>query len=96
VIIGGGLSNLSPLPEGAQNYEGIVRNLTSTKYNVEIAAGASESVPYTFSTDMNPVDLRLDIVAFITDHKGQIFQIQAYNGTVSVVEPATSVFDPQM
>jgi len=96
LILGGGLSQLSPLPEGAQTYEGIVRNLTSTKYNVEIPAGGQESIPYTFSTEMNPIDLRLDIVAFIADHSGQIFKVQAYNGTVSIVEPPTSFFDPQI
>jgi len=70
--------------------------LTATKYGVEIPAGAKESLPYTFTTDMQPEDLRLQLIAVVADSKGTIYQVQAFNETVSVVEAPTSFFDPQM
>ena len=74
----------------------LIRNLTAVRYGVEVPAGAKESVPYTITTDMHPQDLRLNIAAVISDHKNVFYTVQAYNSTVSVVEPDTSVFDPQM
>ncbi|KAI9741558.1 MAG: hypothetical protein M1818_004364 [Claussenomyces sp. TS43310] len=95
-LIAGALSTLQPLPPGVPESAGIVRNLTATKYGVEIPAGEKESLPYTFSTDMNPQDLRLHLVAVVQGQEGGIYQVQAFNGTVSVVEPPTSFFDPQI
>lgn len=40
----------------------IVRNLTAQRYSIEIPAGAEETVPYTFSTELHPQDLRLQLV----------------------------------
>jgi hypothetical protein len=95
-LIGGVLATLQPLPPGAHPSMAIVRNLTSAKYGVEIPAGAQQSLPYTFTTDMNPQDLRLQIVAIVQSQEGLVYQLQAYNSTVSVVEAPTSIFDPQM
>jgi hypothetical protein len=95
-LIGGVLTTLQPLPLGAHPSKAIVRNLTSTKYGVEIPAGGQQSLPYTFTTDMNPQDLRLQIVALVQSQEGLVYQLQAYNSTVSVVEAPTSIFDPQM
>jgi hypothetical protein len=95
-LIGGVLTTLQPLPLGAHPSKAIVRNLTSTKYGVEIPAGGQQSLPYTFTTDMNPQDLRLQIVAIVQSQEGLVYQLQAYNSTVSVVEAPTSIFDPQM
>lgn len=95
-IIGGALSTLQPLPAGSLPSAGIIRNLTSTKYGVEIPAGEKQSLPYTFSTDMQPQDLRLQLIAVVSSQAGVIYQVQAYNETVSVVEAPTSFFDPQM
>lgn len=94
-LIGGALVNPQPLPESVHPSAAIVRNLTSTKYGVEIPAGGSQSMPYFFTTDMQPQDLRLQLVAVLMANK-EVYQIQAYNETVSVVEPAMSFFDPQM
>jgi len=44
---------------------------------------------------LNPQDLRLNLVA-VVEQAGALYQIQAFNETVSVVEAATSIFDPQM
>ncbi|KAL1956428.1 hypothetical protein VTO42DRAFT_7314 [Malbranchea cinnamomea] len=73
-----------------------IRNLTATRYNVEVAPNSQHSLPYDFTTDMHPQDLRLSLAAIVTDGKGNIFTIPAYNQTVSVVEPDTSIFDPQI
>ncbi|KAJ5636449.1 uncharacterized protein N7484_009762 [Penicillium longicatenatum] len=73
-----------------------VRNLTATRYGVEIPANSKESVSYSFATEMHPQDLRLNIAAILSDSEGKFFTVQAFNGTVSVVEPETSIFDPQI
>jgi len=95
-IVGSALSTLKELPAGTPPSAGIVRNLTSTRYGVEIPAGEKASLPYTFATEMNPQDLRLQIIAVVQSAEGNVFQIQAYNETVSIVEAATSLFDPQI
>lgn len=74
----------------------IVRNLTTTRYNVEIPAGQKDSLSYSFATELHPQDLKLSIATVITDSEGAFYTIQAFNETVSVVEPDTSIFDPQM
>lgn len=74
----------------------IVRNVTTTRYNVEIPAGEKESLSYSFVTDLHPQDLRLNLASIVSDGEGRFFTVQAFNGTVSVVEPDTSIFDPQM
>lgn len=79
-------------PGGSQ----LIRNLTAVRYGVEVAAGAKESVPYNFATEMHPQDLRLNIAAVISDHQNTFYTVQAYNSTVSIVEQDTSIFDPQM
>jgi hypothetical protein len=95
-IIGGALVTLDPLPPGAHPNTGIVRNLTSMKYGVSIPAGEKHNVPYSFTIDMNPQELRLQIMAIVQGQDGNIYQIQAFSETVSIVEPPTSIFDPQM
>ncbi|KAG7002396.1 fructose-bisphosphate aldolase 1 [Physcia stellaris] len=74
----------------------IVRNLTTTRYNVEIPAGEKDSISYSFTTDLQPQDLKLNLATVITDKDGTAHTMQAFNETVSVVEPDTSIFDPQI
>lgn len=95
-IIGGSLSSLQILPEGTHPSMNIVRNLTATRYDTLIPAGEKQSLPYTFTTDLHPQDLRLNIVAVVNSQAGAVYQVQAFNETVNVVDPATSIFDPQM
>lgn len=95
-LVGGFLSTLRKQPADAPPGAAVIRNLTATRYDVLIPAGTKHTVPYTFTTDMNPADLRLNLVAVVASNAGNIYQIQAYNETVSIVEPATSIFDPQM
>ena len=46
--------------------------------------------------ELQPQDLKLNLAAVITDQKGTAYTLQAFNETVSIVEPDTSIFDPQM
>lgn len=90
-FVGGSLWTTDYDPSGAR----IVRNLTSKQYGVLVPAGESETLPYTFQTNMHPQELRLNLAAIIG--KGNNFYSQqAFNGTVQVVEPDSSIFDPQM
>ncbi|GES60096.1 translocon-associated protein, alpha subunit [Aspergillus terreus] len=89
-FLGGTLSTLDE--ENSQ----IVRNLTATRYGVEIPAGETESLSYSFTNEMHPQDLRLSLASIVSDSEGRFFTVYAYNGTVSVVEPETSIFDPQI
>ncbi|KIW21065.1 hypothetical protein PV08_01644 [Exophiala spinifera] len=73
----------------------IVRNLTTAQYAVEISPGEKESLPYKFQTNMHPQDLRLNLAAVVSSHN-TFYTLQAFNGTVSVVEPDASIFDPQI
>lgn len=74
----------------------IVRNLTAKRYSVEIPAGQKQALNYDFATEMHPQDLVLALASVVSNEEGRFFTVQAYNGTVSVVEPDTSIFDPQM
>lgn len=95
-IVGGQLSSLKPLKAGAAPNSAVIRNITSTRYDVEIPASEKKTLTYSFTTDLHPQDLQLTLFAVLTGSDSQIYQVRAYNGTVSVVEAATSFFDPQM
>jgi hypothetical protein len=95
-FIGGALLHPQPLAPELPPWASVVRNLSSTRYDVEIPAGESASLPYNFVTDLNPQELKLNLIAVVAGQKGMIYQLPAYSQTVSVVEAATSIFDPQM
>ena len=63
---------------------------------MEIPAGQSESISYNFATELQPQDLKLNLAAVVTDSEGTPYTLPAFNETVSIVEPDTSIFDPQM
>ncbi|KAI4227827.1 MAG: hypothetical protein L6R36_002121 [Xanthoria steineri] len=102
VFVGGSLwtspadfpSSSSPQDGGAR----IVRNLTTTRYGIEIPAGQSESIRYKFATELQPQELKLNLAVVLTTakNKGAPVTIQAFNETVAIVEPDTSIFDPQI
>ncbi|OAX80123.1 hypothetical protein ACJ72_05548 [Emergomyces africanus] len=91
-LIGGSLWTVDPMGGPAQN----VRNLTASRYNIAIPAGEQHSLGYSFVTEMHPQDLKLHLAAVVSNSGGTPFTIQAYNGTVSIVEPETSIFDPKV
>jgi hypothetical protein len=95
-LVGGALSSLSPLAKNAHPSALIIKNITATRYGLELPAGEKASLPFTFTTDLHPADLRLNLIAVVTDKAGTVYQVQAFNETVSVVDAATSIFDPQM
>jgi hypothetical protein len=89
-IIGGSLM------QDAAGQSQLLRNLTAARYQIEIPAGESESVTYSFSTEMHPQNVRLQLAAVLKDHKDAYYTVSAYNETVTVVEAPTSIFDPQI
>lgn len=89
-FIGGTLSTLE------EEQSTVIRNLTTTRYGVEVPAGQKEELSYSFVNEMHPQDLRLALTSIVSDSEGNFFTVNAHNGTVSVVEPETSIFDPHM
>lgn len=84
------------LDEDAPIYEGVLRNLTTVPYGQAVAAGESQDIPYSFVLDMLPQDVQLQLVAVVSNDKGQVFQYQAFNGSATIVEAPTNILDPQM
>ncbi|TDZ30943.1 Increased recombination centers protein 22 [Colletotrichum spinosum] len=95
-MVGGLLSSTQELPDDAHPSDAIVRNLTAARYDLTVEAGDKKAVPFSFALDMQPQDVLLQLVAVVTNSKGEVFQIQAYNSTGAIVEPPTSIFDPQI
>lgn len=96
VFVGGMLATTQPLPEDAPASAGILRNLSTLSYDVDIAAGETRALPFPFALDMQPQDVVLNLIAIIRDEKDRTFQVEAHSGLASIVEPPTSIFDPQM
>ncbi|KAK1809468.1 Increased recombination centers protein 22, partial [Friedmanniomyces endolithicus] len=94
LLVGGSLTTPIDTP-GAPDPPVVLRNLTAQKYGVQIPAGESETLTYSFATEFHPQDLRLSIAAVLQDGKGTVFTKMVYNETVSVVEAPLSFFDPQ-
>jgi hypothetical protein len=90
-FVGGSLWTPDFDPTGSR----IVRNLTTKQYGLEIAPGEKQSLPYKFQVNMHPTELRLNLAAMVSQET-TFFTVQAFNGTVAVVEPDTSLFDPQV
>jgi hypothetical protein len=95
-MVGGSLWTTKTIAPGSHPNAGIVKNLTTGTYNIEIAPGEAQEVPFAFTTELHPQDLRLAILAVVNTKAGNMYQIPVYNETVSVVEAPTSIFDPQI
>ncbi|KAG9255247.1 uncharacterized protein F5Z01DRAFT_44081 [Emericellopsis atlantica] len=96
VFVTGALVSTKPVADDAPRYQSILRNLTAVQYNVEVPAGETKSLPYTFAQDMNPQEVRVQLTAVITSGKGEIFQVAAFDDTASIVEAPVSFLDPQI
>ncbi|PHH69488.1 hypothetical protein CDD83_5707 [Cordyceps sp. RAO-2017] len=94
-LLAGSLARVKELPAGAPAYRGILRNLTAVQYNLVIEAGESKALPFSFVQDMQPQEVRLQIIAVVTTDKG-IVQVPAHNGTAVIVEAPTGFFDLQI
>jgi len=73
-----------------------VRNLSSTTYTQEIAPQSEATLTYKFTTELHPQDLQLLLAGLFEDKSRNAFQLEGFNGTVSIVEAPISIFDPQM
>lgn len=94
--LAGAVTATDALPDDAPAYRAILRNLTAVKYDLAVEAGESKALPYSFALDMQPQDVRLQIMAVITNAKGELFRIPVHNDTTTIVEAPTSFFDSQM
>ncbi|KAK6359679.1 hypothetical protein TWF696_000822 [Orbilia brochopaga] len=75
----------------------ILRNLTASKVATEIPASGVANVPYSFVPNMHAQDVVFELgVVFSVKEGGRVAQYTAYNGTISVAEPPTSLLDPQI
>ena len=72
-----------------------VRNLTTSQFDVQIPPGGRESIIYSFTTDLHPQEVKLQLLAAILKDKN-VFTVEAFNASVAIVEAPTSIFDPQM
>ncbi|KAI0135773.1 hypothetical protein F4814DRAFT_402489 [Daldinia grandis] len=95
-FLGGQLLSPKALTPEDDPTASVVRNLTTVRYETTIPAGEKQSLPYSFVLDMLPQDVRLQIVAVVSNSANQIFQVSVYDQTVSIVEAPTSIFDPQI
>ncbi|KAF3932872.1 hypothetical protein ABW19_dt0200510 [Dactylella cylindrospora] len=75
----------------------ILRNLTAAKVGTEIGSLQVANVPYSFVPNMHAQDVVFELgVLFASKEGGKVVQYTAYNGTISVAEPPTSLLDPQV
>ncbi|KAI1260496.1 hypothetical protein F5Y18DRAFT_255011 [Xylariaceae sp. FL1019] len=95
-FVGGQLVTAQELPADTPAYAGILRNLSSVQYQATIPAGEKQSLPYTFVLDMQPQDVRLNLLAVVMTGDNSILSLGVYNDIVSIVEAPFSILDPQI
>ena len=95
-FVGGTLQSTQELPEDAPISAGILRNLTTVRYEAVIPSGEKQSIPYSFVLDMLPQDVKLQLTGVVVTSANNLYQVEIYNNVVSIVEAPTSFLDPQM
>lgn len=95
-FMGGQLFHTKELKPESQPSDAVIRNLSTVRYDAIIPAGEKQSLPFSFVLDMHPQETRLQIVGVVTDPDNRIFQVEAYNSLVDIVDAPASIFDPQM
>ncbi|TXT11570.1 uncharacterized protein COLE_01980 [Cutaneotrichosporon oleaginosum] len=73
----------------------LVKNATVTKLNLPVNAGANFTAPYNLNSELRSAEHGLTVWVDLK-HGKELHRVTAFNSTVSVVEPATSWFDPQV
>lgn len=74
----------------------ILRNLTAAKVATEIQPSGTVNVPFSFVPNMHAQDVVFELGLVFGLKDGRAAQYTAYNGTISVAEPPTSLLDPQI
>ncbi|BEI91936.1 uncharacterized protein CcaverHIS019_0407560 [Cutaneotrichosporon cavernicola] len=73
----------------------LVKNATVTKFNLPVNAGANFTAPYNLNSELRSQEHGLTVWIDLK-HGKELHRVTAFNSTVSIVEPATSWFDPQV
>ncbi|KAL1407017.1 hypothetical protein Q8F55_006430 [Vanrija albida] len=71
----------------------LVKNVTAAKFNVPLIAGGNLSAPFAVNSEFKPQELGLTVWVDVK-HGNELSRVTAFNSTVSIVEPASSWFDP--
>ncbi|KAL2753894.1 hypothetical protein ACRALDRAFT_1075855 [Sodiomyces alcalophilus JCM 7366] len=95
-FLAGSLSKTTELSADAPITDAIIRNLTAISYELSVEPREKKAVSYSFAQDMQPQDVRIQLVAVVSNSAGDVFQLQAYEGTAAIVEAPISIFDPQI
>ncbi|KAI9259465.1 hypothetical protein BDA99DRAFT_93530 [Phascolomyces articulosus] len=73
----------------------ILRNLTALRYDLTVTPEGTVEIPYLFHSEFAPGDLALTIfIDVLGDEK--LLRVVGYEGIVTIVDPETSWFDPQL
>ncbi|OCF36668.1 hypothetical protein I316_01263 [Kwoniella heveanensis BCC8398] len=79
------------------NHWATVKNASALKYNTPLIAGANFSAPFSVNSEFRPQEIGLTVWVDLAESGSKdLHRLTALNQTVSVVEPASSWFDPQL
>ncbi|KAK9450572.1 uncharacterized protein V1518DRAFT_414179 [Limtongia smithiae] len=94
-VVGGALYSLAK--DGVTPAPTPLENITAVRVGpvVLTPGGGAQVIPYSFTLDREPKDYFLRI-GVLVEYDGALVQALAYNGTVVLVDPPLSFFDPQL